>query len=153
MTADDLPQVKRLSDAIYDAALSESAEVYAEKRALYPAGCFLLVEGTRALGYLLTHPWLRDAPPKIDRLLDGLPEEADCYYIHDLALLSEARGMGAAHGAMVLVQEAMARQGLHVVQLVAVGGAERFWRRMGFARIAEADAGYGADACVMEMCG
>lgn len=136
---------------IYDAALSESVAVYAEKLALYPAGCFLLVEGKCARGYLLTHPWRRGAPPKIDRPLDGLPEKPDCYYVHDLAVLPDARGTGAAHGAMALVREVMTREGLGVVQLVAVGGAERFWQRMGFARIAEADAGYGPGACVMEM--
>lgn len=151
MTADDLPDVKRLSDAIYDVALSESAEVYAAKLALYPAGCFVLAEGDCALGYLLTHPWRRGSPPKIDRLLGGLPEEPDCYYVHDLAMLPNARGTGAAHAAVALVRTAAMRQGLRVVQLVAVGGAESFWQRMGFARIAEADAGYGPGGCLMEM--
>ncbi len=151
MTADDLPDVKRLSDAIYDATLSESAEVYAEKLALYPAGCFLLAEGARTLGYLLTHPWRKGSPPEIDQLLGGLPEEADCYYVHDLAVLPDARGTGAAHAAMVLVRTAAMREGFCLVRLVAVGGAKSFWQRMGFARIAAADAGYGPGACLMEM--
>lgn len=147
----DLPSVKHLSDAIYPPALSESAAVYADRLALYPQGCFLLVDGDEALGYLLTHPWERGSPPKIDRPIGALPQDCDCYYVHDLALLPQARGSGAARAALDMIRNAMAREGLRVAQLVAVGGADAFWGRMGFMKVAGADPGYGPDACLMQM--
>ncbi|WP_348384902.1 GNAT family N-acetyltransferase, partial [Streptococcus pneumoniae] len=64
--------------------------------ALYPAGCFMLEIGGRPAGYVLSHPWLFGQLPALNALLGHLPGAPSTYYIHDIALLPEARGSGAA---------------------------------------------------------
>src|ERR1700748_2226256 len=74
----------------------ESPEVLGERRRLYPNGAHLLEIGERPVGYVLSHPWPANTIPALNVLLGAIPENADAYYMHDLALLPVARRMGAA---------------------------------------------------------
>ena len=49
-----------------------------------------------AAGYALAHPFRFGALPALDALLHALPAGADCLYLHDIAILADARGGGAA---------------------------------------------------------
>ncbi|NWK95184.1 GNAT family N-acetyltransferase [Sphingobium lactosutens] len=149
MRTEDVAAVAAMSDAIHG-SYTERAEVYAERLALYPAGCFLLAGEGEALGYLVSHPWRGTQQPALDRLLESLPAPADHYYLHDLALLPEARGSGAAQAAVGLVLDQARTAGFGRVALTAVNGADIFWRRQGFRPVAEAGA-YGAGSLAMEL--
>lgn len=149
MCAEDVASVVAMSDAIHG-GYTERAEVYAERRALYPAGCFLLEGGGGPLGYLVSHPWHGSKPPALDQLMEALPTPTDHYYLHDLALLPEARGSGAAQAAVGIVLDQARLAGFDRVALTAVNGAETFWRRQGFRPVAEADA-YGDGSLAMEL--
>jgi hypothetical protein len=110
----------------------ESPEVLAERRRLYPHGAHLLELGERPAGYVLSHPWRRNSIPALNALLGAIPDDADTYYIHDLALLPLVRRMGAAgFMARVLDRHAQAR-GFSTMSLVAVNGSAGFWQRQGF---------------------
>ncbi len=64
--------------------------------------------------------------------LGRIPEDASIYYIHDLALLPEARGARAA-GALVDSLTVLARRlGFSTLSLVAVNDSRGFWERQGF---------------------
>ena len=70
--------------------------------------------------------------PALNMLLGAIPEAADTYYLHDLALLPAARGTGAA--AMIvgdILRHARARGFAHA-SLVAVNGSLPFWYKHGF---------------------
>lgn len=132
-------------------ALPERREVLAEKLHLFPAGCRRLVAGGTMCGYALAHPWLLATPPALDTLLIRLPADADCLFIHDVAVLPQARGSGAG-AALMAEAEAVARaHALPAIALIAAYGTARLWRRFGFATPA-ADlpaaklAAYGAQA-------
>src|SRR5688500_18908939 len=106
MIPEDLAQVHVLADAIH-VGHPEDPEVLAERQRLYPQGCFMLFEDNRAIGYALTHPWRFAEPPRLNRLLGAIPSPAATYYIHDVALLPEARGKGyAAQITSLLVDDA-----------------------------------------------
>jgi GNAT superfamily N-acetyltransferase len=131
MSALDLAAVEAIAGVVHK-SYYESAEVLAERRQLYPNGAHLLEIGERPVGYVLSHPWRRDAIPALNARLGGLPADADTYYLHDLALLPVARRMGAAHFMVtVLGRHALAR-GFRTLSLVAVNGSQLFWSRQGF---------------------
>lgn len=131
MRAADIPAVAAISDAVH-CGYTESAAIYAERLQLYPAGCWLLEGAGEALGYLISHPWQGDQPPALNVPILAIPATADRYYVHDLALLSQARGVGAAVGAVQLIVDQAHIAGLERITLTAVNGADVFWAKHGF---------------------
>jgi GNAT superfamily N-acetyltransferase len=132
MAAADLPAVAAIADIVHP-GFFEAPEVLAEKRALFPDGCLLLEGDAGPMGYIFTHPWPRGSLPALDRLIGALPEGADSYYIHDLALLPAARGTGAAGAAVARSADLALAKGFAQMSLVAVNGSIPFWTRHGFA--------------------
>ena len=147
----DLAAVSAISDAVHG-RYTEPVAVYAERLALYPAGCRVFECGGEAAGYLIAHPWHRDSPPKLGALLGAIPADADTFYLHDIALLPASRGTGAGKMALDLVVGDARALGLAEVTLMAVGGADLYWAARGFAYVPrEADPSYGAGAHLMRM--
>ncbi len=153
MRAEDIAAVAAISDQVHD-RFSERPAIYAGRLALYPAGCFVL-EGEGALsGYLISHPWKTDSPPELDMPVGAIPADADGFYIHDLALMPQARGSGAAAVATQLAVDAAQDAGFDNLFLMAIRGADRFWRKQGFVDIEGERAGakrasYGVDSRFM----
>lgn len=128
----DLRRVAEIAAAVHP-AYPEDVAVFAERLRLHPAGCHVLADGNDALlGYVLSHPWLFGAPPPLNALLGALPEQPTTYYLHDIALLPQARGGGFANGmARSIVYEARTA-GFANVSLVAVNASGPFWEKHGF---------------------
>lgn len=110
----------------------EDAAVYAERIALAPDGCLVLARGDEILGHFLSHPWPRGAVPEINAMLGAIPAGADGWYVHDVVIVPEARGGGFAAAALEAVAAAARARDISLLTLIAVGGADRFWRRLGF---------------------
>lgn len=145
----DLAAVSAISDAVHG-RYTEPVAVYAERLALYPEGCRVLEQDDVAVGYLITHPWHREDPPKLGALLGAIPADADSYYLHDIALLPAARGSGAGRTALEFVKAQAHALGFADIALMAVGGADRYWTKQGFAYVPGAvDPSYGDDAYLM----
>lgn len=147
----DLPAVSAISDAVHG-RYTEPMAVYAERLGLHPGGCRVLERDGEIAGYLVTHPWHRDSPPKLGAMLGAIPPEADTYYLHDIALLPAARGTGASKAALEFVVDRASALGLPDITLMAVGGADRFWAAQGFDYLPrDADLSYGTGAHLMRM--
>jgi GNAT superfamily N-acetyltransferase len=149
----DLDAIAAIAERIHP-ALPERKEVLAEKRHLFAAGCFALIEAGAVVGYGMSHPWRHDSIPPLDTLLGTLPADADCLFVHDVVVLPQARGRGAA-GALVdrLVALARARK-LACLTLVSVYGTDPLWARYGFAVVEDPSlaaklASYGGTARIM----
>lgn len=154
MAAGDLPAVVRIAEQVHP-DYPEGENVFAERLALFPAGCRLLAACETALGYLISHPWSRGDPPALDTPLGAIPEPASTYYIHDLALLPETRGMGLAAEAIAGTAATARTLGCPSLSLVAVGTSFGFWEAQGFAPVSnrsieQALASYGGAARYME---
>lgn len=153
MTAADLPAVNMLAALIHPAYPEDDA-VFAERLRLYPKGCQVLVQNGKIAAYVVSHPWVDRAPPALNALLGELPARPSTYYLHDIALLPEVRGSGAAMDVLTsLVEQALAER-LPSLSLIAVNGSAGFWQRQGFAAVpdgppAEKLHSYGADAQFM----
>ena len=54
------------------------------------------------------------------------------YYLHDLALLPKARGIGAAGDIVGIALAKATMAGFRTASLVAVNNSQPFWQRQGF---------------------
>jgi ribosomal protein S18 acetylase RimI-like enzyme len=150
MQPQDLDAVVAIAAQVHPRFPEERA-VFADKLRLHALGALLLDGGHGAAGYCFAHPWHGTRPPPLDTVLGSLPAQADALYLHDLALLPQARGTGAGSAAVaILLAQAMALA-LERVCLVAVNGSVPYWTRHGFAARESAPlqaklASYGADA-------
>ncbi len=103
------------------------------------------------MGYLFCHPWHNDTPPPLGKKLAQIPEAADRFYIHDLAILPAGRGKKLADQ---LIEHALnwARQSqFSQAMLVAVLGADLFWSKHQFTtKPSEKLSGYGENAVCMQ---
>ena len=112
--------------------LPERREVFAEKLTLFPAGCFKFMFEGKMMGYAFSHPWTLYSVPSLDDFLHTLPENPDCIYIHDVAILPAARGHNAAE--LLIAEVLEIAQGLKISHLacVSVYGTDVLWARFGF---------------------
>jgi GNAT superfamily N-acetyltransferase len=155
LTESDFPAVVSIADRVH-VAYPEDDDVIAERLHLYPEGCAILeFDGTPA-AYTITHPWLYGDPPALNMKLGALPEQPTTYYIHDVALLPEARGTGAASAIVEAIISEARKIAVSNLSLVAVNKSVPFWSRFGFEvtnepKLAAKLMSYDADARFMTL--
>jgi ribosomal protein S18 acetylase RimI-like enzyme len=156
MTTSDLASVSAVAAAVHPSH-PEDIAVFAERLALYPAGCHVLVAPRDTLGgYVVSHPWRDREPPALNTMLGALPAGPSTYYIHDIALMPEARRASAAREIVASLIGHARAAGFPTVSLIAVNDSQAFWERMGFRRIEDTRltaklASYGEAACFMAL--
>lgn len=149
LRATDLPVLCALADQIHPDH-PESPEALASRLHRFPAGCFLAEGEGDSLGYCLSHPGVVGQPPPLDKVLTELPAGADCLYLHDLALVTAARGMGLGEAMVAMLADLARAHRLDRIALTAVSRSWGFWERQGFHRYAcPALASYGEAAVYM----
>lgn len=150
MVAADLPTVMNIAARVH-VDYPEREAVFAERLALFPAGCAML----GAVGYAIAHPGVIGAPPPLDHLMGTLPRRPDCLYLHDLAILGEYRGGGHGRALSQRLCRLARSEGLPRLALIAVNHSEAVWRRLGFVAQVGGEAlsaklrSYGGDAVYM----
>lgn len=147
MRAGDLPDVERIG-AIVHPGYPERAAVPAERLRLFPAGCLIASCAGITIGYAIAHPGIIGQPPALDTLLGALPDGADCLYIHDVALLPDARGLRLGAAVVGILTAVAKDHGFACLSLTAVNNSADFWSRQGFcaAPIEKSLTSYGDDA-------
>ncbi|CAL62838.1 Putative acetyltransferase [Herminiimonas arsenicoxydans] len=134
MSAPDMASVTLVASQVHP-DYPEDERVFAERLALYPDGCLLLEAGKQIAGYVISHPWRERQPPALNSLLQALPATPSTYYIHDVALLPAARGLGAASQLVDILMQLAQAADLATMSLVAVNDSHAFWARHGFVSI------------------
>ncbi|MGB3446184.1 MAG: GNAT family N-acetyltransferase [Xanthobacteraceae bacterium] len=134
MVAADLPGVLAVADCVHP-AFPEDRAIFEERLQFYPAGCLAFSSGD-ILGYAVSHPWRAYDPPALNARLGALPRNPETYYIHDVALLPELRGTGAAALVVALLLARAQKEAFLTASLVAVNNSAGFWERHGFRNVA-----------------
>src|SRR3954454_18624424 len=116
--ASDLPAISAIAARIHP-DLPERPEVFAEKMRLYPDGCRVFAADDAIAGYGLAHPWKQQQIPPLDRLLERLPDDPDCLYVHDVAVLPDFRG-GVARAYVDIIENLARASGIATLALVSV---------------------------------
>lgn len=130
-TCGDVDAIAAVAERVH-ADYPERREVFVERVALFAQGCFVLESETGIAGYALAHPWRMGEAVALDTLIGAIPEGASCLYLHDAALLPQARGQGHSR-ALVSRLDAVARQAaLPRICLTAIDGASALWEALGF---------------------
>ncbi|WP_373975571.1 GNAT family N-acetyltransferase [Chitinibacter sp. SCUT-21] len=140
ITPADLPRILAIQAASYPAHLLEDEATFLSKLQFAGKCSWLIEQNGQVLGYLFTHPWHGDTPPALNRAEQAWPSEADRFYLHDLAIHPDGRGLNLSR---LLSEHALnwaRQQGYSQAMLVAVGDAQTFWQKMGFSVAAKQDA-------------
>jgi GNAT superfamily N-acetyltransferase len=152
--ASDLPAIGTIAARIHP-DLAERPEVFAEKMRLCPDGCLVLAAENETVGYGLSHPWMQHQIPPLDGFLETLPDDADCLYVHDVAVLPDFRGGGVARAYVATIEGLARSSGIAALALVSVYATRPLWEHLGF-RAVTADpelggklASYGESATYM----
>lgn len=131
LSSDDLDRVHYIGQTIHH-ELPERFEVLVEKLKLFPIGCLKLVLAGKIVGYAIAHPWSLSSIPVLDRFLVAIPARADCIHIHDVAILSEARGYRSAEPYVTMIRDIAIGLGIEKLACVSVYGTDVLWSRYGF---------------------
>lgn len=146
----DWPAILALQAAAYHAFDPESEAVMRSKQQLGPHSCLVAEAAGEVVGYCLAHPWRADEPAGLDTLYPA-PAGHGSLYIHDVVVSETCRGQGIAEAFLHWLEQKMPRLPAQL-SLVAVQGADSFWRRHRFRAVAcrkELDA-YGPGAVYMQ---
>lgn len=127
----DISKVDRIARQVHP-TLPERPEIFAEKLRLFPGGCFKFMFDGKMHGYALSHPWMLYSIPPLDDFLHTLPDNPDCLYIHDVAVLPQARGHGAAGLFIAEVAKVAQQMQIRHLACVSVYGTDVLWSRFGF---------------------
>ncbi|MFN6264137.1 MAG: GNAT family N-acetyltransferase [Chromatiaceae bacterium] len=136
MQISDLSAVVRLQDHCYADEFYESPQVVAKRLMLYPQSCWLACYQDKVWGYLFSYP-SRLGQINVLGAEFGQYEQANCLYLHDMAVSPDARGNGVA---TALLQQALTYAGtlgLSYAALVAVQNSAAFWQQQQFTAVDE----------------
>ena len=155
MTEADLDAVNRIAGVVH-AAYPEDPMVFAERLNLFPKGCLVAasVENAVCDGYCIAHPWRLGRIPALNTLLGEIPRDADCLYVHDVAILPATRKGGLGVQISDLLKRVARSEGFSRLALTSVHNSESFWERQGYRRattpeLTQGPQSYGDDAVYM----
>jgi ribosomal protein S18 acetylase RimI-like enzyme len=131
MRTADIAAAHALSEIVHPGYPEERA-VFEERLRLYPAGCLVLAQDGGVLGYAISHPYVKNSAPALNTLLGALPDNCDTYYIHDIAILPQARNSGAGDAIVSILKTHARDADFDAICLIAVNNSAPFWQRHGF---------------------
>jgi len=119
---------------IYPPELWESNDSFRRRMEQFPDGCVACVnEKDEVVGYMFCHPWKKDSVVPLDcRTLEIPKEDADCFYIHDIAVLPAHRRKGIATRFLEIAVELATKNGFDMIEGVSVLGSHSHWQKGGF---------------------
>lgn len=140
MTPAHIAEVVDVQAMAFTEDLRESREVFANRFERFGEHFRIAVINGQIVGYMICFPWkLGDTPVNNAVFPEELPEP-DCFYIHDIAILPEARGEGISRALLEDAYKTADRLGYDAISLVAVGQSGSYWDRAGFVTYTRVDA-------------
>lgn len=139
MAEHDIPAVLAIQQESYASELLESAEIIRQRLLAAPDLAWVAEDASGVCAYLFGY---RSHAGKVTPL-DGAfaqPADADCLYLHDLAVSGRAAGRGIGPRLVQRLLERGRSSRLKYSALVSVQDSQGFWRRQGYAELAELDA-------------
>ena len=127
----DLPEIEELARPIYYPLLWEPIDAFSKRIELYPQGGWVAIQDGKIIGYLYSHPWKLDSFVPLGDIIE-LPDNPDCYYIHDLAVHVNYRSLGVGN---LLAEKALEIANFNVINLISVLDSHNFWNKFGFSII------------------
>ncbi len=112
---------------------SETKEAIESRLKLSDKTCFVAFSKKEIIGYLLAHPWKANSIPAFNSVLPALPDNADSFYIHDLAILKKNRKAGIGEALINKGLDCAVRLDFIRINLLAINDyAKNFYKKLCF---------------------
>ena len=133
MQATDMAAVWQVQCACYSDLLEPESEMsLAAKRAASPETCFVALQQGQVCGYLIGMPWRFAEVPALNGAECQLPAQADCLYLHDMAIAPDLAGQGVGKLLFAAFRQSAVSLEFARLSLTAVGNAMSYWQQRGF---------------------
>jgi len=133
----DVGALHDLEAEVYVPALHVSDAAFLRLMELYPAGAIGAFDGEGLCGYAFGVPVGAGTTLDLQIPLAALDENADTFYIHDVAVATRRRGTGLGIALGTRLVEHARANGFTRGELVSVQGSAPFWEKLGFRRVQE----------------
>ena len=133
----DVPGLHRLEAESYPPSLHESDEAFLRLIELFPEGALGCFDAEGLCGYAFGVPLKAGWTLELRTPLERIPEDADSFYIHDVAVADRCRGRGIDRALAARLLDLARDRGFTRSELVSVQGSAPFWEKFGFRRVRE----------------
>ncbi|WP_246152342.1 GNAT family N-acetyltransferase [Sphingomonas montanisoli] len=136
----------------YPAFLCEEPAAFASRMLVPGSLCLAAIRSDRLIAYLIAHGSAARSPFPVGHVLGPGDAGHDVLFIHDLCVSTAGRGIDLGRRIIDHAFDLATTAGLRRAELIAVEGAESYWRGLGFVEeevspaLAAKVASYGADA-------
>ena len=149
LTPADIGELHRLEADAYLPELHESDDSFLQLMRLYPDGAFGYFDEHGLCGYAFAAPSVAGTTLELRVPIARIPEGADTFYIHDVAVAERCRGRGIGGLLAARLLDLAREKGFTRSELVSVQGSAPFWRRFGFETVYEFEYVPGAPSAKM----
>lgn len=149
LTRGDVASLHRLEAACYLPSLHESDEAFIRLIELFPEGALGCFDEDGLCGYAFGVPLKQGWTLELRTPLEKIPEGADTFYVHDVAVADRCRGRGVGRALATRLLNVARARGFTRSELVSVQGSAPFWERFGFRRVREFEYASGAASTKM----
>lgn len=144
----DYEYIVGLQNRVHPSSLRESKVVLTSKAYASPDTCFVALDKEGRWGYILAIPYPKDDTPTLTESIDPMDEKENLF-VHDCIVEPDCRGKGVAGKLLNRVEKVAVKRGFKQISLVAVVGADSYWKQRGFAPSKVPVTDYGDDAVYM----
>jgi ribosomal protein S18 acetylase RimI-like enzyme len=134
LTPGDIDALHRLEGEAYTPALLESDAAFLRLIELFPEGAFGCFDEEGLCGYAFGVPLKAGSTLQLRTPLDAIPDDADTFYVHDVAVAARCRRQGVARLLVSKLLDLARLKGFRRSELVSVQGSAPFWEKFGFRR-------------------
>ncbi|PYC72070.1 GNAT family N-acetyltransferase [Streptomyces tateyamensis] len=129
----DWPRIHELEAQAYaELGLSEDPQALRSRAAASPATNFVVVDGERVVGYLLTLPYPAGRFPDLARGEAAAHDERANLHLHDIVIDRRYQVRGLPEQLLAVISAAAAALGFEQLSMVSLRRSRRRWTRMGF---------------------
>ena len=132
MQVRDIPAVLSIQEESYAAEILEDEAVIRDRLAAFPELAWVAEDEQGVCGYLFAYHSRVGKVTPLDGDFKQYPE-ANCLYLHDLAVSRRAAGRGIGPALVSRNLEQASSQQIRYSALVSVQESEAFWSRLGYA--------------------
>lgn len=148
---DELPAILDVQKDAYASHLLETLDTFEERYLAYPSGSVGAFVDDDLVGYSISFPWYNDTLVALGTTKFDASRNFDCYYMHDVAVMSSYRGQGIADKFVNNCFRDARSLNLHTIRMVTVQGGQHVWSRYGFVIDGLAHESYGPDTYKMVL--
>jgi len=136
MFADDLPAIEAIQAEAYSGYFLETADVIAQRFHLSPTTAWVAEREGQVCAYLVGY-WSNIGKINSLNAPFNRVDNANCLYLHDLALLKSAQGFGLAKKLINAAVEHALTNSARALALLSVQNSRNFWQGFGFSAFTE----------------